>query len=147
MDSSPHANLPPPGFFRRLAAIVYDLLLLAALLMLAATPVVLIGNGTPTSSLGRIAYQAYLLAVMFGFFGWFWTHGGQTLGMRAWRLRLINAGSGPVTWKQAFKRFMAAGVSLMVLGLGFLWIFHDRERCAWHDRLSGTRLTRVPKPQ
>jgi len=136
-----------PGFFRRLAAVIYDLLLLAGLLMLAATPVVLIIGGAPSSLPGRVAYQAYLLAVMFGFFGWFWTHGGQTLGMRAWRMRLVSTDSGPVTWTQAARRFVAAGVSLMVLGLGFLWIFHDRERRAWHDRLSATYLIRVPKPQ
>jgi uncharacterized RDD family membrane protein YckC len=143
MPSKSPTNYPPAGFFRRVAAVAYDLLLLAGLLMLAASPVVLIAGGTPSGTAGRIAYQTYLLAVVAGFFCWFWTHGGQTLGMRAWRLRLVSTESDRVTWLQALKRFVAAGVSLMVLGVGFLWIFHDRERCAWHDRLSGTRVVRT----
>jgi uncharacterized RDD family membrane protein YckC len=50
-----------------------------------------------------------------------------------------------VRWQQASWRFLAAALSLGCLGLGFLWIMHDRERRAWHDRLSGTRLLLLPK--
>ncbi|OGI41569.1 MAG: hypothetical protein A2150_00620 [Candidatus Muproteobacteria bacterium RBG_16_64_11] len=45
----------------------------------------------------------------FLFYGWFWTRGGQTLGMRAWRLRLTRADGGPVTWRRAALRIGALG--------------------------------------
>jgi uncharacterized RDD family membrane protein YckC len=89
--------------------------------------------------------QLYLLLIAFAFFGWFWVHGGQTLGMRAWRLRLVSADGGPVSWKQAAIRFAAALLSWSCLGLGFFWALIDREKRAWHDRLSGTRLILLPK--
>jgi uncharacterized RDD family membrane protein YckC len=88
----------------------------------------------------------YLLCIAFAILGWFWVHGGQTLGMRAWRLRLVSAtNNGPVSWQQALKRFAAALLSWCCLGAGFLWALFDREKRTWHDRLSGTRLILMPK--
>lgn len=69
-------------------------------------------------------------------YGGFWVRGGQTLGLRSWRLRLDG---GPITWMHAFKHFAGAILSWPPLGLGFLWPIFDREKLAWHDRLSGTR--------
>jgi uncharacterized RDD family membrane protein YckC len=134
-----------PGLLRRLAAMAYDGLLLAGLLMLAGAPVVMIGGGPPTSPVARTAYRLYLLAVIFLFFGWFWTHGGQTLGMRAWRLKLTGLDGAPITWGTAGRRAIFAFFSLALLGLGFLWAIHDRERRTWHDRLSHTRVVLLPK--
>jgi uncharacterized RDD family membrane protein YckC len=74
------------------------------------------------------------------FFGWFWTHGGQTLGMRAWRLKLLDSSGNPVTWRQSLIRYGAAWLSLLALGLGYIWVWIDPQGLSWHDRLSGTRL-------
>ena len=73
-------------------------------------------------------YIAYLLAISFGFYGWFWTHGGQTLGMRAWRLKALTADGQAVSWRHAIIRVAAAHVSLFALGLGYLWLLIDREK-------------------
>ena len=86
-------------------------------------------------------YTAYLGMVAFLYFAWFWTHGGQTLGMRAWRIRLAGRGGEPVTWSLALLRFLGAAVSLACAGAGYLWVLVDRERMTWHDRLSATVLT------
>jgi len=137
---SPFENAGAPGLLRRLGAMFYDSLLLAAVLFFAALPYLLIAGGTPTGALSRYLFQLYLLACVFFFFGWFWTHGGQTLGMRAWRIRLARSDGAGVTWADAGKRFALALCSLLFLGLGYLWVLHDREKLAWHDRLSGTRL-------
>lgn len=139
----------PPGLLRRLAAIVYDLLLLAAILMVAALPVVMlvdgaVGTGAP---LTRLLFQIYLVTISFLFYGWFWTHGGQTLGMRTWRLRVVTRDGGPLSWADAAKRFGYAAFSWAALGLGFVWIVFDREHLAWHDRWSTTRLILLPKRQ
>lgn len=129
---------------RRLAGMLYDALVVSALLLIAATPVVVLAQDEITAGAGRALFQAYLLAVVFVFFGGFWVHGGQTVGMRAWRLRLTDVQGGAVTWPQAALRFGAALLSALPAGLGFLWVLWDPEGCAWHDRLSGTRLRRIP---
>jgi uncharacterized RDD family membrane protein YckC len=136
-----------PGLLRRLAAILYDWLLLLGVIIVASLPVVWLMGGAPSSWATQTAFRLYLLAIAFTFFAWFWTHGGQTLGMRVWRLRLVSADGGPVSWRQASGRFLAAALSVGCLGLGFLWVMHDRERRAWHDRLSGTHLQLLPRRQ
>ncbi len=130
---------------RRLASMVYDLLAVSAVLLIATVPVVLLAQEELHTQTGRYLFQAYLLAVMFLFFGWFWVHGGQTLGLRAWRLQLTNTRGGSVSWKQAALRFCTALLSWLPAGLGYWWTLIDREGCAWHDRLSATRLRHLPK--
>ena len=138
---------PGPGLPRRLAAIVYDSLLLCGILLVAALPLPLLGDGLRSSWWLRLLTQGYLLGICVLFFGWFWVHGGQTLGMRVWRLKITDANGGPVTWGSAGLRFAAALLSWAPLGLGFLWMLFDQEKLAWHDRLSGTRLVLNPKEQ
>lgn len=144
----PGATPPPDGHEpaslpRRLGAVVYDTLLLVALLMLGSflyVPVV--GNMLP-APLGRALYQIFLLAIGFFYFTGFWVRGGQTLGLRTWKLRLVARDGGSATWTQATQRFVLALVSWLCLGLGFLWALVDREKLTWHDRFSDTRLVRV----
>lgn len=131
-----------PGLLRRLAAIFYDAWLITALWLLGAGIDALIRSalgGAP----GQGAYwalQLYLIAVPIAFYCWFWTHGGQTLGMRAWRLRLVSSDGSTVDLRQALTRCAAALLSWLALGLGYLWILIDPEKAAWHDRLSHTYL-------
>jgi uncharacterized RDD family membrane protein YckC len=127
------------GLFRRLAAAFYDSLLVLAVLILA-TLLLLPLTGGQAINPGNYVYTLYLFAMGFAFFGGFWTHGGQTLGMRAWRLRVVSLDNQPLTWKQALYRYLAAILSWLLLGLGFWWQWLDREGLALHDRLSGTQL-------
>jgi uncharacterized RDD family membrane protein YckC len=132
----------PPGLLRRLAAICYDLLLLFGLL-LVATSLITLPLGMPEGGL-LMAFQWLLFGIIpLFFFTWFWLHGGQTLGMRAWRLKVVRMDGSQLSWGDALKRHLAALLSCLALGLGFLWILFDPERLAWHDRLSGTRLIRT----
>lgn len=73
-----------------------------------------------------------------------WRRGGQTLGMRPWRLRVVADGEVP-TWRALLIRYGVGTVSLLLAGLGFWWAWIDRERLTWHDRVSGTRMRREPK--
>lgn len=134
-----------PGFWRILLAIVYDFFLLVAVLFLA-TALLLPFNAGKAFTADQLFYPAYLLAVSFVFYGWFWTHGGQTLGLRAWNIRLLTLNQQPITWKQAFLRFSAALLSWSVFGLGFLWILIDKNKRSWHDYLSKTALFRQSIP-
>ena len=136
---------PPPGLLRRLGAMFYDSLLLFAILFMLSYPYVWLTGGKNPGMIVKTAYQIYLLAICFFFFAGFWTHGGQTLGMRTWGIRVVRHDGAPVTWTDALKRFAFAWVSLLCLGLGFLWVLYDRDKLTWHDWLSGTRLMRLPK--
>ena len=128
-----------PGFLRRLAAISYDFMLLVAVLFLA-TVIALPINGGEAFTSHQSLYPLYLLTVSFVFYGWFWTHGGQTLGMRAWKIKLISDQIGAVTWSQAAIRFVVAIISWAFIGLGFFWSLFNPQRLCWHDSLSKTRL-------
>jgi len=74
-----------------------------------------------------------------------WRRGGQTLGMRPWRLRLRTADGAPPSWRALWLRYAVGTLSLLAGGLGVWWAWFDRGRLAWHDRASGTGLERLPK--
>ncbi|MCW8962416.1 MAG: RDD family protein [Gammaproteobacteria bacterium] len=131
------------SFQRRLGAMFYDGLLLFALLMIAATPVVMIA-GANSGFVKSPLYSLYLYGVSFVFFGWFWTRGGQTLGMRSWKVRVMRFDGRPVGWDSALMRYLLATISLGLFGLGFIWILFDRDNLAWHDQLSRTRIVFDP---
>jgi uncharacterized RDD family membrane protein YckC len=130
---------------RRLMAMLYDSLLLVALWFLSAIPLLYLPPEARQLPGMRLAIQFYFALVAFGFFGGFWVHGGQTLGMRAWRLQLVTERGRGIGWARALVRFLAAILSWLCLGLGFLWILADRQGLAWHDRLSKTRLVLLPR--
>ena len=132
----------PPGLWRRLVAITYDTLLLVAVLFVA-TAIVLPFTGGEAIRPHHPLYTAYLWLVAFAYFGWCWTHGGQTLGMRTWHIRVVTADGGAAGWHQALLRFLGALLAWVPLGAGYLWVLVDRERLAWHDRISGTKLIKV----
>nr|VFK58038.1 MAG: Uncharacterized membrane protein YckC, RDD family [Candidatus Kentron sp. TUN]VFK60873.1 MAG: Uncharacterized membrane protein YckC, RDD family [Candidatus Kentron sp. TUN]VFK67065.1 MAG: Uncharacterized membrane protein YckC, RDD family [Candidatus Kentron sp. TUN] len=150
-DSLSNPEYRPAGFLRRMGAVLYDGLLVAAILIFAHIPLQLLFK-TPVVSPEHAwhpIYRIYLVGVCFLYFGWCWTHGGQTLGMRTWRIRVRpqDGNGGRVTWRQVWVRFLSAILSWSVFGLGILWVLVDRERKSWHDRLSGTVLVLVPPRQ
>jgi uncharacterized RDD family membrane protein YckC len=127
------------GFLRRLAAAGYDALLLGGLWFLLTLVLVVLRGGAAIAP-GSPLYTAFLLWVAWLYFAFQWTHGGRTLGMKAWRLRLVRRDGGPPGWRDATLRFAAALVSLLPAGAGFLWALVDPGRLAFHDRASGTEL-------
>ena len=138
-------SLCPAGFFRRLGAMVYDSFLLMGVVIVAFLPVPLVDLAAPGALWIKLLKPVYLLLVCYLFFGWFWTHGGQTLGMKAWRLRLHRIDGGEPRWSTAGIRFLGSPVSWMVLGLGFLWVLVDPGKRAWHDRWSHSRIVVLPR--
>jgi uncharacterized RDD family membrane protein YckC len=131
-----------PGLLRRLAAILYDGLLLVAIVMLVTAALLFFTGGHAISS-GNPAYRCLLLVTGVLFFASFWTRDGQTLGMRAWRLRVERFDGGRLRWRDALARAAAALLSWVACGLGFLWVLVDAQGLAWHDHLSRTRLVTV----
>ena len=92
-----------------------------------------------------LLHQVTLLLVAYLFFVGFWCWRGNTLGMQAWRLRVEADNQQMPTIGQASIRFGVAIISWLALGLGFLWQLWDKDKLAWHDRASGTRLRYYPK--
>ena len=133
----------PAGLFRRLMAMLYDLLLLLSLLLFATALALLITRGT--LDYHHPLFRTYLFLICFLFYAWFWTHGGQTLGMRAWRLRVQRLDGRPITLWQALLRFLSAIPSWGVFGLGYLWILVDKDHMAVHDRISESVIVRLPQ--
>lgn len=135
----------PASLFRRLAALAYDWVLLSGVLF-GATGVLLafrVGRAFPPHHPG---YSAYLIATGAIFFSWFWTHGGQTLGMRAWKIELITVDGRPLTWRLALLRCGFALLGLALFGLGYLWMLVDPERRCWQDLVTGTRVVSRRNP-
>lgn len=161
---------PAPAILRRLACFVYEGVLLFGVLMI---------SGYLYSSLtqqrhalqGKHGLQAFLFVVLAIYFTWFWSHGGQTVAMKAWHLRLVDASGGPVSQARAFMRYLASwlwflpalviyslaglhdtGAFFGVLAAGVLayaalaWLRPDKQ--FWHDAVCGTRLvTCRPAPR
>jgi uncharacterized RDD family membrane protein YckC len=75
-----------------------------------------------------------------------WRHGGQTLGMRPWRILVVDVANQRPTYAALWLRYAVGTLSLLAGGVGFWWAWIDRERLTLHDRLSGTRVQRRPKP-
>ena len=156
------ASLP-----RRLAAIVYDSLLLAGVLFgataLALGVVVAIIGGEAVKLHNPLAgnpfFSTYLLLVCFFFYGGFWIHGGQTLGMRAWRLRVQRGDGRGIGWWQALLRFLIGGLWLaptaylhqvLEIGVGLSLIAGLSSlllalALRLPDRFSDTELVMLPK--
>jgi len=136
----------PAGFWRRVAALIYDCLLLIALLMVftGASLVFTHGNAVLPETAGpwTYVYRAGLVLVIATYFVGNWMHSGQTLGMRAWRLWVVDERGTRLNLGPALLRFALAVVAWTPAALGVLWLFIDPERLAIHDRLAKTRLVR-----
>ena len=97
-------------------------------------------------ALYHLVLQSLLLAVTAVYFVLSWRRGGQTIGMRAWRVRVVDAETGrSPTATRGLLRFAVALLSLLAAGTGFLWCLVDRDRRAWHDLAARTRVVGAAK--
>lgn len=149
VDEPSTERRPNAGVFRRLGAMLYDSLVVIAIMMgVTAALLPLTGGEAITNErYGALeyAYRALLLIIIVMFFGVFWTRRGQTLGMAAWRLKIEREDGSLLRWSDVLKRLAAATVSLLAVGLGYFWIWIDRDRLAWPDRWTRTRVVVLPK--
>ena len=161
-SASGAALLQTPGIVRRLAAFVYEGVLLFGVLMISAY---LYSSLTQQRHAlqGLSGLQAYLFLVLAIYFVWFWSHGGQTVAMRAWHVRLVTHDGRPVGQPRALARYLASwlwffpalatawwaglGSAAQILGLIAVGVLAyaalarlHPSRQFWHDALCGTRL-------
>ena len=133
-------------------AIVYDTLLVLPLIM-ASVAIVLglrtmvVGSPGEGEVVQLDAYLVRLVAVatVILFYCWFWIKNGQTLGMQAWRIKLVAFDGEAPGASASLLRCLGALLSAGCLGLGYLWCLVDRNGRYWHDYLSRTELILLPK--
>lgn len=123
----------------RLAAMLYDALIVLAIWIFT---IVLLVTITGDAVIGAWL-QSLLFLELYAFFALSWTRRGQTIGMLAWRLELRS--EGRFTPTQALRRFLGAILSLLTLGLGHVWMWFDPNHRTWPDRLSNSRVVRLPR--
>ncbi|BFM05424.1 RDD family protein [Halioxenophilus aromaticivorans] len=145
-------DLPKAPLWRKLAALVYDALILAALSMayggLTLTlKVRLLGYALEDGEKANLGLGGFIgwVLVMAAFYWFFWQRGGQTIGMRAWRLRLVSREMTKPSLIACLIRSLVAPVSLFALGLGYWWQLLDKQQLTLHDRLSNTQILLLPK--
>jgi uncharacterized RDD family membrane protein YckC len=148
------ASRPPALLAWRLLALCYDLWPCLALWMLVSLPFTLgytfLGQHDAHQNIAPFSPLSWLIwlccwAVTGVYATASWRRGGQTLGMRPWRLRLVGADGATPGRAALWRRYAVGTASLLLGGLGFWWALFDRDRLTWHDRASGTRLVRMPK--
>ena len=156
-----------PKFWRRIICLIYDFLLILAVLFIASFIFHFIFSDTQATYFKPL-FQFYLFTIMGYYFTWFWTHGGQTLAMQTWKMRLVSADGRGLTKKQAIARYLfsltgifffvavnylfpinfvsyqqLALVSVLIFGSEFIWALFDPDHQYLHDRLAGTRIIKL----
>lgn len=127
------------AFRYRLGALIYDTIVLCGVWIFSIVVIVTIGGKAFTGA----PAQTLCFVEAFAFYCYFWMHKGQTIGMLAWRLRLET--EGIFTLRKALLRFCGELLSIFAIGLGYFWIWIDKDRRSWSDILSGSVVVRYRK--
>lgn len=128
-----------PSLLRRLGSLLYDSLTFAAL-GFAGAALYTVLFGVAGIAAPHAGLQLLVLSPPAGYFLWCWSHGGQTLAMKTWRIRVTDRHGMALAPALACRRFLLAGIGLALGGASVWWVWLDAERQFLHDRLAGTRL-------
>jgi len=123
---------------------LYDGVILLGLLVLASAIALPIGD-PHKMAFEDLWFTLWLFFVCFAYLGGCWRYAGMTLGMRAWRLRLLSTDGAVISWPRCLLRFLTGLVSLALFGLGILWALLDTKNRGWHDLAANTQLIRLHK--
>lgn len=158
-------ELPPAPVKNRLFGMVYEGMLLFGVLFISGWLFSTLLQQRHALAL-RHGQQAWQFFVLGAYFIWFWTHGGQTLAMKTWRVRVVSADGRPLRWARALLRYLLAwlwfvpglAIAYLIGAQGWMLVLlpalnvalwaasarFDRDRQFLHDRLAGTRLVLAP---
>ena len=131
------------GFFRRIFALIYDSFAVLGIILSLTLLLVLVNGGAPNT--GGIADYLQLLITIFSgpaFYCYFWiVNDGQTLGMQAWKIKLIS--EKDLTIRICLLRCAFSTFSFLLLGMGYLYILVNKERMSLADLATKTKIVRV----
>lgn len=144
----------PAPLWRRVAAGVYDLLPVSALLFIGTALAMVVAYGIhPAQRIDlvlrqgwpHLLLQVWLFFLLVGYYAWSWHKGGQTIGMKAWRLEVVDEQGDRLGFGTSILRLVLSWFSLAAAGAGFVWSLFERERRTWHDLGSNSRMVVRPK--
>ena len=118
---------------------LYDAVILLGLLMLASAVALPFGNMQKVA-LQDFWFTLWLLLVCFAYLGSCWRYAGMTVGMRAWRIKLVSDNDQIMSWPRCVLRFLVGAFSVSAFGLGILWALVDKKKRGWHDLAARTLL-------
>lgn len=130
---------PLPGIRRRLVCMLYEGLVVFSILLIGFLLPQIVISGFGYSLAPRMLWTHVLLLLMI-YFVWCWVNGGQTLPMKTWKLRVVNADNTALRPAQAALRYMAAWPCILLFGLGIFWALVDKDKQFLHDRIAGTQI-------
>ncbi|WP_067520936.1 RDD family protein [Endozoicomonas ascidiicola] len=149
-------NVTPAPLWRRVASMLYDSFLILALFFLVGfinlfIQIQIYGNEQLRQmtaegyNLGGPFFYSTLLVLTYGFYGFFWTRNGQTLGMLAWRIKVVSEHNQLISPGQSLLRFIVAIPSLLLGGIGLAWAILDKDKRSWQDMASRSKVILLPK--
>lgn len=129
--------------WRRFAAGIYDLLIVLALWFATGAAALALTRGALAAS--NPLFRAALVLVALGYFALSWQRGGQSIGARAWRLRVEDRSGQSIGRGRSWVRALVMCLGALPLGLGTAWAGFDRERRGLQDHAAGTRVVNVAR--
>tara|TARA_B100001167_G_C16766093_1_gene304262 strand:- start:1378 stop:1806 length:429 start_codon:yes stop_codon:yes gene_type:complete len=133
------------GFIRRILALIYDSL--AVLGIILSLSLFLVWSSGGYGEPGTLISYIQISIIFFSgpiFYSYFWiNNNGQTIGMQAWKIRLVTSKELPLTLRQSFIRCLVSVLSALFLGLGYLWILINKEKLSWADIATNTKIVKT----
>ena len=131
------------GLSRRLTSMLYEGLVVFSILLVGFLLPQIVFSGFGLQLSGKQLWIHVILVLMI-YFVWCWLHGGQTLPMKTWKLRIISTDGDALRPLQAIFRYLLAWPSILILGIGIFWALFDKDKQFLHDRIAGSRIVSTP---
>jgi uncharacterized RDD family membrane protein YckC len=139
--------MEPAGFFRRIFSLVYDTLFVLAIVISLSLLLNVANSGAPEPGTFLSAIQL-IITITSGplFYCYFWQkNGGQTLGMQAWKIKLVTCNNEAPTLKTSLTRCFISFISFLAIGLGYFLIIIDKQNRSWSDIYTNTKIINIKK--
>ena len=128
------------SIWKHLAAFLYDLFPILGIFLITSLIVMLIKKGTIVDR-HTLWFDTLILIEFVLYYTYSWKVGGQTLGMRAWKIKIVpkNVNQTNLSWSQSFARLIAGILSTILFGSGLFWKLVSKNKLSWMDVLSQSK--------
>ena len=131
--------------WKHFAAFLYDIFPLLGLFILTSLIVAIIRKGNIVAQ-HTLWFDILIFSEMAMYYIYSWKTGGQTIGMRAWKFKILpNGEQANLTWSQSLLRFIIGIVSTLLFGLGLFWKLISKKNQSWMDLASASNTINVEK--
>ena len=130
---------------KRIASTIYDLFLLLGVWFLVGS----IALGVKYLFVGEVTSlnpnfgMALVILSAWSFYGYFWTHGGKTLGMAVWKFEIYSLDNNKINLKQISVRFFFNLMTFLLAGLPLIMMYFSKKNLSISDSLSGTSYRKI----